>query len=150
VLASYLDQKLGDGELIAALRAHFPIYAQRAMLAANISTIQEAIDFLKRLGMVKEKDTNRKPSHLPNNSNPLPDNGPQRGHRNDRYRPNQQFVRQVRYDRRNNYQRDNYDRGSGHCRQYKSFEDGRESSNSYSPTRPTLNPAAPDFETNTQ
>jgi hypothetical protein len=49
VLASYLEPKLGDGEMIDALRSHFHIYAQRAMLGAKISSIQEAIDFLKRL-----------------------------------------------------------------------------------------------------
>jgi hypothetical protein len=43
VLASYLEPKLGDGELIDALMSHFTIYAQRAMLGANISTIQEVI-----------------------------------------------------------------------------------------------------------
>jgi hypothetical protein len=118
------------------------------MLGANVSSIQEAIDFLKRL--VEGNDTNGKPGPLPNNSNPLPDKGPQHGQRNDKYRPNQQFVRQVRYDHRNNYRRNNYDSGSGHYRLYDSFENGRESSNTYSPTRPTLNPAAPDFETNTR
>jgi hypothetical protein len=67
VLASYLEPKLGDGELIDALRSHFPVYAQRAMLGANISTIQEAIDFLKRLEMVEGNDINRKPNSLSSN-----------------------------------------------------------------------------------
>jgi hypothetical protein len=42
-LASYLEPKLADGELIDALRSHFPIYAQRAMLGANISTVQRRL-----------------------------------------------------------------------------------------------------------
>jgi hypothetical protein len=150
VLASYLEPKLGDGELIDALRSHFPIYAQRAMLGANIGTIQEAIDFLKRLEMMEGNDTNKKSNPLPSNSNPLPDTRRQHGQRNDRYRRNEPFVRQVRYDHRNNYRRNNYDRGSGLYRRYDSFENGRESSNNYSHTRPVLNPAAPDFETNTR
>jgi hypothetical protein len=150
VLASYLEPKLGDGELIDALRSHFPIYAQRAMLGANISTIQGAIDFLKRMEMVEENDTNRKPNSFPHNVNPTPNKRPQHGQPNDKYRPNQQFVRQVRYDHRNNYRRDNYDRRSGHYRRHDSFENGRGSSHDYSPDRLILNPDAPDFETNTR
>ncbi|PNF24475.1 hypothetical protein B7P43_G07324 [Cryptotermes secundus] len=146
VLASYLEPKIGDGELIDALRSHFPIYAQRAMLGAKISTIQEAIDFLKRLEMVEGNDANRKSNPSPSNINSMQNRGPDHGQRSDRYRPNQQFVRQVRYDHRNDYRRDNYDRSSRYKR-HESFESGRESSNNYSPTRLTLNPAAPDFET---
>jgi thymidylate synthase len=122
VLASYLELKLGDGELIDAIRYHFLSYAQRTMLGANIGTIQEAIDFLKRLEMMEGNDTNRKPNPSHNNSNPLPDNRPQHGKWNDRYRRNEPFVRQVRYDHRNNYRRNNNDRGSGHYRWYDSFE----------------------------
>jgi hypothetical protein len=110
VLASYLEPKLGDGELIDALRSHFPVYAQRAMLGANISTIQEAIDFLKRLEMVEGNDINRKPNSLSSNLSPLPNKGPQQGQQNDRYRPNQQFMRHVRSDHRSNYRRENYDK----------------------------------------
>jgi hypothetical protein len=150
VLASYLEPKIADGELIDALRSHFPIYAQRAMLGANISTNQEAIDFLKRLEMVEGNDTNRRSNTFPNDFNPMPNKGPQHGQRNDKYRPNQQFVRQMRYEHRNNYLRDNCDRRSGHHRQHDSFENGRESSSNYSTTRLILNPAAPDFETSTR
>jgi hypothetical protein len=52
-LALYLEPKLGDGELMDALRSHFLFYAQRAMLGANIRSIQEAIEFLKRLEIVE-------------------------------------------------------------------------------------------------
>jgi hypothetical protein len=115
-------------------------------LGANISTIQEAADFLKRLEMVEGNNTNRMSNSFPNDLNPMPNKGPQHGQRNDKYRPNRQFARQVRRDHRSNYRSNNYDR-SGHYRRHDSFENGRGSSSSYSHTRLTLNPAAPDFET---
>jgi hypothetical protein len=67
-------------------------------MGANISTIQEVIGFLKRLEMVEGNDTKTKPNPLPSNPNPLSDKEPQHGQRNDRYRSNENFVRQVRYD----------------------------------------------------
>lgn len=116
------------------LRSHFSIYTQRAMLEAKISTIQEAIDFLKRLEMVEENYANRKPNPSPSNLNPMLNRGPDHGQRNDKYRPNQQFMRKVRYDHRNDYRRDNYDRRSLHYSRQDFFENGRGSSNNYSPT----------------
>jgi uncharacterized protein YfkK (UPF0435 family) len=146
VLASYLEPKLGDGELIDAIRSHFPIYVQRAMLGANITDIQQAIDFLKRLEMMEGTDISGKPNSSPTDLNPMTNKGHPHGQRSERYRPNQQFVRQVNYDRRSNYRQNNYNRGRGRYGGSHSFENRRQSSDNHSPTRMTLNPAAPDFE----
>lgn len=61
------------------------------MLGDNISTIQEAIDFLKRLKMIEGSDTKGNPNPSSNNLNPMPNGGPERGQRNDKYRPDLQI-----------------------------------------------------------
>jgi hypothetical protein len=102
-----------------------------------MSSVQEAIDFLKRLEILAGNDTKKKPDYLPNNLNPVPNKGPQQGQRNDKYKPNQQLVKHVRRDHRNNCQRDNYDR-SGHCRRRDSSENESRSNSHYSSTRLSL------------
>jgi hypothetical protein len=43
-MASYLDPKPSDIEIIEAIRYHFPISLQRAMVSMRLTSIGEALD----------------------------------------------------------------------------------------------------------
>ncbi|KDR06835.1 hypothetical protein L798_03921 [Zootermopsis nevadensis] len=45
VMAAHLSPRLSELDLIDAISGHFPPYVQRAILSANVRTIQEALSF---------------------------------------------------------------------------------------------------------
>ncbi|KDR23990.1 hypothetical protein L798_07929 [Zootermopsis nevadensis] len=49
VLASYLEPKMPDVELIDAVKFHFPIYVQNSFAAAQLTCIQDTLDLQKHL-----------------------------------------------------------------------------------------------------
>jgi hypothetical protein len=49
VLASFLEPRLPDMELIEALKFHFPIFVQNSFAAAHLTSVQDALGLLKRL-----------------------------------------------------------------------------------------------------
>jgi hypothetical protein len=55
-MASYLDPKPSDTEIIEAIRYHYPLNVQRAMLNIQIRTISEALDQLKRIELVETRE----------------------------------------------------------------------------------------------
>jgi hypothetical protein len=52
-VASYLDPKPSDIEIIEAIRYHYPLNVQRAMLNIQIKTVGEALDLLKRIELME-------------------------------------------------------------------------------------------------
>jgi hypothetical protein len=50
MLAANLTPKISELEIIAAIGGHCPNYIQRALLSANVQTIQEALSFLNTGG----------------------------------------------------------------------------------------------------
>ena len=47
MMAANLTPKTSDLEVIAAVSGHYPNYVQRALLSANVKTVQEALSFLQ-------------------------------------------------------------------------------------------------------
>ncbi|PNF23350.1 hypothetical protein B7P43_G14060 [Cryptotermes secundus] len=94
-MASYLGPRPSDGELIEAIRAHYPIGVQRAMLTNQMQTIEQALDLLKRVELMEQSENYPRPPMQPHNSNPnRPGNNP---HRSDPRGQNQAQVRQEEF-----------------------------------------------------
>jgi hypothetical protein len=55
-MASYLDPKLSDIEIIEAIRYHYPLNIQRAMLNIQMKTISEALDLLKGIEVMEKPE----------------------------------------------------------------------------------------------
>ncbi|PNF34182.1 hypothetical protein B7P43_G17752 [Cryptotermes secundus] len=102
-MASYLQPRPSDTEVIEAVRHHFPVMVQRAMLGSYLSTVGEALDLLKRVEMMEADGSYRGSNpvtHQPNQTSR--GNPPSRGGY-ERSRPNQYYARRLQYDRRNDY-----------------------------------------------
>jgi hypothetical protein len=144
-LASYLEPKLPPEEIIDAVRLHFPAYIQRAMIGVQINTTQEAIHFFRRLEMLEVNENYNRQN--PAAQGPVQNKRPEQNTENNRPRPNQQYVRHVYEDKRNNYSGNRYN-GSRYndrngARPDYSFRN-RESNNDPSPAQ-RLNPNAPTY-----
>jgi hypothetical protein len=101
-MASYLEPRPTDVEVIEAIRYHFPLGVQRAMLSNNLSTIEGTLDLLKRVEVMEACEGFQRPHNQPqtpqhNTTRPHP-NSP----RDDRRTQNQNHVRQVQYSRPRN------------------------------------------------
>jgi hypothetical protein len=52
-VASYLDPKPTDAEVVEAIRYHFSLSVQREMLNMQLNSIGEAVDLLQRLKIMQ-------------------------------------------------------------------------------------------------
>jgi hypothetical protein len=52
-MATYLDPRPSDSEILEALRYHFPIGVQRTLLTSQPRTLEETLDLLKRVEMME-------------------------------------------------------------------------------------------------
>lgn len=52
-----------DTEVIEAIRYHFPIQVQGAMLSTQLSSIGDAVDLLKRIELMESQDSFQKKKH---------------------------------------------------------------------------------------
>jgi hypothetical protein len=52
-MTSYLEPTPTDVEVIEAIRHHFPVMVQGAMIGTQLSTVGEALDLLKRVEMME-------------------------------------------------------------------------------------------------
>jgi hypothetical protein len=112
-LASYLEPRPTDVEVIEAIRYHFPIGVQRAMLANQLHTIEATLDLLKRVEVMEASEGFQKPHNQPQNPNPNASRPSPQTTTNDRRFQTQNQVRQIQYShsrnrnhwnrRRNNY-----------------------------------------------
>jgi hypothetical protein len=76
-MALYLDPRPTDIEVIEAIRYHFPISVQRAMLSTQLYSIREALDLLKQVEIMEShemynKSWNFTTAHGHNTSRPGP------------------------------------------------------------------------------
>jgi hypothetical protein len=71
-MASYLESRPTDVEIIEAIRYHFPIGVQRAMLTNQLRTIKETLDLLKKVEVMEASEGFEKPHSQPQTHNPTP------------------------------------------------------------------------------
>jgi hypothetical protein len=64
-MASYLEPRPTNVEIIEAIRYHFPIGVQRAMLTNQLRTIEETLDLLKRVEVMEASEGFQKPHSQP-------------------------------------------------------------------------------------
>jgi hypothetical protein len=57
-MASYLEPKLSDYEVIEAERCHYPPEIQKLLVTTKMNTVAEALEVLKRLEMLEERTAN--------------------------------------------------------------------------------------------
>jgi hypothetical protein len=57
MMAENLTPKISELEIIDAIGGHYPNYTQRALLSANVKTIQEALSFLNKLQIMEDSAT---------------------------------------------------------------------------------------------
>jgi hypothetical protein len=106
-MASYLEPRPKDAEIIEAIRYHFPVSVQRVMLNTQMSTIGETLELLKRVELLETHEPYSKGQHIAdthrhNTGRPGP--SPQTSDRN----RGQGQVRRTQYHQsaaRNNYGR---------------------------------------------
>jgi hypothetical protein len=57
MMAANLTPKMSELEIIDTIGGHYPNYIQRALLSANVKTIQEALCFLNKLQIMEDSET---------------------------------------------------------------------------------------------
>jgi hypothetical protein len=144
-MASYLTPKPSEEEIVEAVRHHFPVMVQRAMIGTQLRTVGETLDLLKRVEMMEADEPCQWSNPAPRHPNPIPNGDQHNRGRNERGRPNQRDTRLVQYDRRNNYNRDHSWRGPQGRGGFNSFarSDGR--MNERDRVGQLVNPHNPDF-----
>ncbi|PNF32979.1 hypothetical protein B7P43_G16574 [Cryptotermes secundus] len=115
-MASYLDPRPSDADLIEAIKSHFPITVQRAMLTSQLHTVEETLDLLKRIEIMEASESFQRPNASPQSHHQNASRQGPNPPRNDHRGQTQPQVRQVQYqqprsrshgNRRRNYR--NYD-----------------------------------------
>jgi hypothetical protein len=146
VLASYLQPKLSDVELINALMGHFALHIQRSFTSVQITSIQDAINFLQRLESIEGNDIYQESSCVPKPQETQNPHRSQQYHGNSRSKNSSNFVRQTfvsrpsQFNQEGRYWRGNRENtGQNYGRQR---EVNRRSS---SANRQTLHPNAPPY-----
>jgi hypothetical protein len=131
--ASYLEPKLSDTEIIEAVRFHYPIQIQRAMLSNQLTSIGETLDLLKRVEVMEASEGFQRTHHVAPQNN-LNARGPNQTSPQVQRAQTQGLVRQVqvRSPRRNN---------NRNWRRWNRNQEERP---------PRLNPNAPTFPSNEQ
>jgi hypothetical protein len=74
-MASYLEPKLTDSEIIEALRCHYPQEIQKLLVSTKLNSVAEVLEVLKRLELMEERTTVF-------DSGPRHNSSPQRGSQN--------------------------------------------------------------------
>jgi hypothetical protein len=70
VLGRHLQPQMGDQELIAALKAHYPISVQKIWVAKQPGSVEEVVSFLRQMDEIETKDQgNRMEKGSPNGFN---------------------------------------------------------------------------------
>jgi hypothetical protein len=95
VMAAHLSPRLSELDLIDAIAGHFPSYVQRAILSANVRSIQEALSFLNKVEAMESDEAGRRSNSGPpqNRQSPKANNNKHYQGRNDRNRHGEHHVR---------------------------------------------------------
>ncbi|PNF20254.1 hypothetical protein B7P43_G15482 [Cryptotermes secundus] len=105
VLASYLRPKMSDVELINALMSHFALHIQRSFASVQVTSIQDAVNFLQRLESIEGNDSYQDSNRVPKSQETQNPHGLQPYHGYNRYKGNNNFVTQTFVSRPNEYNR---------------------------------------------
>jgi hypothetical protein len=97
IMASYLEPRPTDVEVIETIRYHFPWGVQRAMLSNQLHTIEGTLDLLKRIEVMEASEGFQKPHYQPQTSQHHATRQPPNSPRNDRRGQNHDQVRQIQY-----------------------------------------------------
>jgi hypothetical protein len=103
-MVANLTPKMSELEITDAIGGHYPNYIQRALLSANVKTIQEALSFLNKLQIMEDGETRNSSSSKPPMSRPehsLSAGQNQSGHYKLRSQP--QNIRYMRYRENSSY-----------------------------------------------
>jgi hypothetical protein len=144
-MATYLEPRPTDVDVIEAVRHHFPVMVQRAMIGTQLRTVEQALDLLRRVELMGEDGSYQRSNPVPPHPNPTLNQDQNRRWGNDRGQPNQHYSRRVQYDRRNNYGRNNNWRGPQTHGGFDSFARGNEQANDRPAAVQSLNPHAQTF-----
>jgi hypothetical protein len=106
-MASYLDPRPTDGEVIEAILYHFPLGVQRAILTTQLRTIEYTLDLLKRVEVMEAGERFHKPTNEPQTLHPNTSKQGTHPARGDNRGPTQDQIRQVQYSRSRNRYHDN-------------------------------------------
>ena len=156
VMAANLTPRLSDVNTINAISGHFAPYVQRALLSANVRTVQDALNFLSKLESIEAGENNLKTNSGTQQSRRTPPDAQnyQNYGRNERGRPTYHNVRNTRY------QSDpDYARNRGHTQNDRDYQNssrderdtnnrGRQAMRGGSPAGTNLNPGAREYEPN--
>jgi hypothetical protein len=92
-MASYLEPKLNDSEVIEALRCHYPPEIQKLLVSTKLNTVAEVLEVLKRLELMEERN-------LAFDTSPRSNSGQQRNQQNRNGDPRYEGANNVRQVRR--------------------------------------------------
>ena len=147
--ATYLDPKPTDREVIEAVRFHYETGIQRAMLTANLNTVPEAFDLLRRIEVMEFQSgfhpRDKSPKRFTNDSDRRYQNhrGPNNNYgSNNNNRHDQRNVRNTWIHRDNNNQRRSRSRDDQRGGYVRSMENDAR--------RSRLNPDAPNFRSHSE
>jgi hypothetical protein len=90
-------------EIVEAVRHHFPVMVQRAMISTHPRTVEETLDLLKRVEMLGGDEPYQRSDPVPHHPNSTPNRDQHNrgwGGGDGRGRPNQHYSRRVQCDRR--------------------------------------------------
>jgi hypothetical protein len=156
VMAANLTPRLSDVDTINAISGHFAPYVQRALLSANLHTVQDALNFLNKLESIEAGENNPKTNSGTQQSRRTPSDAQnyQSYGRNERGRPMYHNVRNTRYQSGSDYAMNR--RNTQNDRDYQiSSRDGRDASyrgrqgmRKGRRVDPNLNPGAREYEPN--
>jgi len=156
VMAAHLSPRMTESDLIDAISVHFSMYVQRAILSANVRTIEEALGFLNKLEILENGEGSRGPiqGHQNNNNSRFNHNGDTNQYRTlyERGRQSEHHVRNFGFRDNQNYNRgrqhDHFGRNyeSLAARDHNSMES--QSAAPMGPAREGLNPQASTYQPN--
>jgi hypothetical protein len=95
-IASYLEPRLSETEIVEAVRFHYPVQIQRTMLSNQLNSIRDTLDLLKRVEVMEATEGFQRPyNSAPHNQQNT--NRQNHANVNDRRAQPQGQVRQVQF-----------------------------------------------------
>jgi hypothetical protein len=102
-MASYLEPRPTDEEIVEAIQYHFPISMHRAMLSTQLRSVGEALDLLKCIEILEVNEGGNRLTNSPFTQGPHTNRLNPNSHGNDRSRPQLRNVQYYPHSRNNHY-----------------------------------------------
>jgi hypothetical protein len=138
-MATYIDPRPSDSEIVEALRYHFPIAVQRALLTNQLNSIGDALDLLKRVEIMESDGGFQRPHNQPQSPNPNASRPNSQQARHDNRGQTQNRVRQIQYSRSRNRYNGNW-RQNNNYRNYERDRNRESQGGSSGPLNPDVSP----------